>query len=230
MVTCDVATKDPPTALLWRVARRPDPLSLRQPQPLPPELSTAGNRFDSLTGRFGCLYLGTMAEGCMMEVLGRLRPDQRLRELVADEWADRGWMHVGNVPADWRARRCRVQVAVDLMAPPFLDADAAVTLGHLDRQLRPYFDQLGLDQLDTSAIRARDRRVTRRIADWAWDHRCSEHPVGFGGLRYVSRLDSDQEWWGDFDDVEVREMARTSIEIRDPDVTYAARRLGLTLH
>lgn len=139
-------------------------------------------------------------------------------------------MRVANIAADWRDRRCRVQVAVDLEAPPFLDVDDAGTLGLLDDELRPQLDAWGVEQLDTSVIRARDRRVTRLIADWAWEHRSREVPAGFAGIRYVSRLDSSQECWAVFSDIEVREMSRTPILPTDVDVRYAAQNLGLTLH
>jgi hypothetical protein len=152
----------------------------------------------------------------MMEVLGRQKPDQRLAELVADDWAERGWMRVGNVAADWRDRRCRVQVAIDLGAPPFLDVDDAETLQRLDEELRPQLDAWGVDQLDTGVIRARDRRVTRLIADWVWAFRSDDEPYSFAGIRYVSRLDSSMECWAVFDDVEVREMSRTAIAPRTP--------------
>jgi hypothetical protein len=110
----------------------------------------------------------------MMEVLGRQKPDQRLAQLVAEDWANRGWMRVGNVAADWRERRCRV--AIDLESPPFLDVDDAEPLQRLDQELRPQLDAWGVDQLDTGIIRGRDRRVTRLIADWAWAFRSDEEP------------------------------------------------------
>lgn len=216
--------------MVWRVGRRPDPLGVRAPRPLPPDETKVGNRFDSLAGRFSCLYLASDSNGCFMEVLGRLTPEQRLADLVSEEWESRGWMHVGNVPADWRHRRCRVQVAVDLDAPPFLDVDDAGTLAHLDDELRPQLEAWEADQLDTSVIRSRDRRITRLIADWAWSHRSAGFPNGFAGIRYISRLDSSQECWGVFDDIEVREIGRTPIDPRDPDVRYAAEKLGLTIH
>lgn len=159
-----------------------------------------------------------------------MKPDRRLAELVADDWAQRGWMRVGNVAADYRDRRCRVQVAIDLEAPPFLDVDDAETLQRLDEELRPQLTAWGVDQLDTAVIRGRDRRVTRLIADWAWAFRSDEAPHGFAGIRYVSRLDSSMECWAVFDDVEVREMSRTPIAAHDPDVRYAAQKLGLTVH
>lgn len=38
------------------------------------------------------------------------------------------------------------------------------------------------------------------------------------------------ECWAVFDDVEVREIGRTPILPTDPDVQYAAGKLGLTVH
>ncbi|MDP8931879.1 MAG: RES family NAD+ phosphorylase [Actinomycetota bacterium] len=221
---------DPPTAMVWRVGRRPDPLKVRKPRPLPPEETRVGNRFDSISGRFSCLYLASDSCGCFMETLGRLRPKEHLADLVREEWEQRGWMNVGSVPADWRERRCRVQVAIDLDAPPFLDVDDAATLWTLDVLLRPQLDTWQVDELDTSVIRGQDRRVTRAIADWAWEFRSPEFPIGFAGIRYISRLDSKQECWAVFDDIEVREIGRTAISPRDPDVCYAAGILALTIH
>ena len=219
-----------PTAMLWRVGRRPSPLATSPPRALPPEETKVGNRFDSLAGRFACLYLASDSRGCFMEVLGRLKPDERLAALVADEWQERGWMRVGNVPADWRERRCRVQVAIHVDAPPFLDVDDALTLQRRDEELRPQLDGWGIDQLDTSVVRGRDRRVTRLIADWAWEFRSDRFPHGLSGIRYVSRLDSSQECWAVFSGVETREIGRTPLLPQDPDLLYAARRLGLTIH
>lgn len=230
MTILQLRAVDPPAGNLWRVGRRPNPLLLRPTKALGPDEITVGNRFDSISGRFRCLYLASDSRGCMMEVLGRQKPDQRLAKLVEEDWAERGWMRVGNVAADWRDRRCRVQVAIDLHAPPFLDVDDAETLQRLDEELRPQLDAWEVDQLDTGIIRGRDRRVTRLIADWSWSYRSDAEPHGFAGIRYVSRLDSTMECWAVFDDIEVREMARTAIAARDTDVRYAAKKLGLTVH
>lgn len=105
---------------LFRVARADAPL---RPSVIDSAdaATNAGNRFDVVGG--GVLYLASTPAGCYTETLARFRPTAAMRAaLNADEeWAT-SFVVYGGVPADWRTRRLKVQVA----APgslPFLDVE-----------------------------------------------------------------------------------------------------------
>jgi len=96
---------------VWRVGRDPDPLSaslsvgtshLAEPH--------TGNRFDSPSGTYGVRYFATTLDGCFGETLARYRADKKLAKIIGSEWADMGFMNVGDIPADWRQRRVAVHV------------------------------------------------------------------------------------------------------------------------
>jgi hypothetical protein len=108
----------PPDDGVWRVGRAPDPLA--PPDRLPQsalDQPTTGNRFDSPTGAYRVLYFATTLEGCFGEALARFRRDPSMLALVQDEWSQRGFMRVGDVPSDWRQRRIAVHVRFPQSGP-----------------------------------------------------------------------------------------------------------------
>jgi hypothetical protein len=199
---------------VWRVGRSPDPLALSDPLS-PSELDEphTGNRFDSPTGAYRTLYFATDLAGCYGETLARFRPDTALIELLKDEWEERGWMNLGEVPAAWRQRRLAVRarfLATGRFASGvrFLDVEARQTREALKIELAGLLSYWGHEELDVSTVRGGDRRVTRLISQWAYDQSDSAGRPLYAGIRYLSRLDTEWECWAVFEDVEIEELER----------------------
>jgi len=191
--------------------------------------SKAGNRFDSLTGRFQTLYFGSTLEACFGETLSRFRPDPNL-SFVRDEWEDLGFMSHGHVPADWRRRRTSVRALVGDPGSVFLDVEDAGSRAYLERELGTTLSLLGCTDLDVPTIRGHDRRITRAISEWAWQQVDDEKNPVFAGLRYLSRLDTEWECWAVFDRVATTELQRLPILSSNPNLNRVARRFGIVVH
>ena len=226
----------PPDEGLWRIGREPDPLkaSISSASSEVSKAST-GNRFDSPTASFGVRYFATKLEGCFGETLARFRPDPELARVVGDEWADLGFMNVGDIPADWRQRRTAVKVVLPKGQPqfpdglPFLDIEALETR----EAIRPHFGELlafhGYPDLDVPVVRGHDRRITRYISQWTWEQQDDEADLPiYAGIRYLSRLNNDWELWAVFDDVELEVRVQKPILRNDPDLQSVAKKYRLT--
>jgi hypothetical protein len=228
-----VRTVAAPTAGVWRVGRAPDPLAPSEPlQPSELDQPQTGNRFDSPLGSYRVVYFATDLKGCYGETLARFRPDTHLLELLKDEWEERGWMNVGDVPAAWRQRRIAVQAEFVprgrfAAGVRFLDVEAVRTRETLKRELAGVLSYWGYSDLDVSTVRGGDRRVTRLIGQWAYDQSDDDGAPRFGGVRYLSRLNSSWECWAAFGDVEIREVERHSVLASDPALRRIAKLYGL---
>jgi hypothetical protein len=155
--------------------------------------------------------------------------------LIGDDWADGGFMRVGDVPADWRQRRLAVHVtfpAQDAFAHgvQFLDVEALETREHLRGELGPVLAFYGFTDLDVATVRGGDRRITRWIGQWAYDQRNQAGTARFAGIRYLSRLNTDWECWAVFDDVPIVEINRRPILRTDEALLRVAKSYGLTAH
>jgi RES domain len=202
-----VSERQIPTLGIWRVGLATDPLGA--PPPLSKDdlaQSNAVNRFDSPTGTYRVLYFATDLDGCFAETLARFRPDPGLRDLVATEWDERGYMAPGHVPAEWRHRRLAVRVQINPPAARFLDVEALSTRQHLRDEVAGPLAEAGLGDLDVAAARGPHRQLTRAVSGWAWDN-------GYAGIRYLSRIDTRWECWAVFDrpSIEIQELERTVI-------------------
>lgn len=147
---------------------------------------------------YGVLYLGTDLQTCFGETLARLRPSLPLIAIVQDEWADRGFMPVGTIPADWRHRRSAVHVQLPA-GLRFVDVESPVTHQFLRAELAVGLSTLGITDLDVPTIRGPDRRVTQLISEWAYMATEGDEPR-YAGIRYESRVRSGWECWALFDD------------------------------
>lgn len=203
-------TVDIPPSGVWRVARSSGPMEFSWIESEDAVLPRAGNRFDVPGG--GVLYCATHLVGCYAETLARFRPTPKMLSLLSRTAPH--FMAVGGVPADWRHRRCRLQVRA-ATALPFLDVEAVETREHLQRELAEDLDRFGVVDLDVSVVRGGNRLVTRLIARWAYDQTDQAGFPSYGGIRYTSRLD-DHECWGIFDGTEVTGLSRSAVELGDP--------------
>ncbi len=115
------------------------------------------------------MYFATDLEGCFAETLARLRltTSAVIREAAAADAEDQHLMEPGAVPAEWRERRTAVRATCseDLL---FVDVDHPATQTYLGRVLADELRRLDVDDLDVAAVRGRDRRLTRLIAQWAY--------------------------------------------------------------
>jgi hypothetical protein len=169
------------------------------------------------------------------ETLARFRPDTALAALLADEWAGRGWMNLGDVPAAWRQRR----IAVNVRFVPagrfghgvkFLNVEALETRELQKVELGELLAYWGHHDLDVATVRGGDRRVTRLIGQWAYDQADEAGLPLYAGVRYLCRLSSDWECWAVFEDVELQEVSRQSVLATDVALQRVARKYGLTVY
>lgn len=197
-----IETTAPPGGGVWRVGRDPEPLAASKSSG-PSELSKpgTGNRFDSPAGSYGVRYFATTLDGCFGEILARFRADPLLAEVIGSEWREKGFMDVGDIPADWRQRRTAVRAAFlpggrNAKFPDgikFLDIESVETR----EAMRPDFEELlayyKYPDLDIPVVRGRDRRMTRYISQWTFEQTDERGQPLYAGIRYLSRLNSDWE-------------------------------------
>jgi RES domain len=214
---------------IWRVGRSPDPYEIR-PALTAEELNhpKVGNRFDSPIGNYGVLYFGTELEACFGETLARFRPSIGLAEIARGEWSDMGLMAPGTVPADWRQRRLAVR-ATTQEDVNFLDVEELGTREVLNKELGAALATLGVTDLDVSVIRSGDRRITRLISLWAWSQTDDEGEYRFGGLCYLSRINTDWECWALFSRTATTELERRVIPRNTPELEHVADMYGITV-
>jgi hypothetical protein len=211
----------------WRVGRGPDPLARHTPLGQHElESPRVGNRFDSPLGDYHVLYFGTLLDACFGETLARLRPSPALANLARADWESNGFMPPGSVPAEWRQRRLAVRVT-----PPantrFLDVEHADTHRALEHSLGSVLPVLGLTEIDVAAIRGGDRRLTRLISYWAYQQRDDSGEPLYGGIRYLSRLNTEWECWASFDRTPLDEIALHPIGRTMPALVRVARHYEL---
>lgn len=215
-----------PHEKIFRVARRNAVLGFSWITPTDAALPKAGNRFDVPGG--GVLYAATDPQCCYSETLARYRPTPKMREIVGEQ--EPGFMVTGGVPQDWRL--ARVKAVLKLESPlPFLDVDHPATLQFLSEELAQDLVALGYDgeNLDFSDVCNRDRRLSRRIAQYAYTALEGSGEHLYSGIRYLSRLNPRHECWAVFDGTEIREVSTTAIELTDPDLIAVADLWGLRL-
>jgi hypothetical protein len=208
------------------VGRNPEPLAVAAPKAHDLRSRRAGNRFD-IAG-VEVLYGASTLEGCFAETLARFRPKLELAELVADEWKAAGHLRPGSIPAGWRHRRTAVEVALD-PGYRFLDVDDLDTHPVLRGALALGLAALGYGDLDVGLIRGPDRRVTRLVANWAYQQMADRDDdlYRFAGIRYMSRLSNDWVCWAIFPGVELEQRQALPVEREMPELVAVAKRLGL---
>jgi hypothetical protein len=113
----------------------------------------------------------------------------------------------------------------------FLDLAAMATLSHLREVMVPDLVELGLRDLDLSAVTGPQRALTQRIARYIYEQVDGAGAPRFAGIRYLSRFGDGQECWAVFD----TRMAVESIVIEpailpdDPDLLAVAHAFGLSI-
>lgn len=190
-----------------------------------------GNRFDSISGSYGTLYFGTTLEVCFAETLARLRPKAIFNVIADQEWRVNHWIESGNISADWRHRRIAIRTTIENELS-FVDIDHPDTLAELNtrRDLMVRLSRYGVDELDLGIVTAKDRRLTRCIAEYLYFMTDGDGQPLWNGIRYMSRHGEGRECWAVFDHAPLEVIERQSIERSHPELLKVAALYGLTIH
>lgn len=227
-----IATANLPIGGVWRIERtesntkdfqRPDPANDSNPH--------GGNRFDSFSGNYGTLYFGTNLETCFAETLAEFRLELQLKVFADPDSKTMHWLRPASVPANWRILRVAVRARVDSDLA-FVDINHPSTLAELNThpKLMAGLSRYGVNELDLGVVTAKDRRLTRCIAEYLYSmNDTGGHPL-WNGIRYVSRHGEGQECWAVFDHAPLKELERMSIERSTPELLAVAALYGLTIH
>ncbi|MBX6763700.1 MAG: RES domain-containing protein [Rubrobacteraceae bacterium] len=229
-----------PPGLVYRVARGLDVFA-------PPDWAyalpdgTFGNRFDDPSAdrgvpegeRYRAIYCATERAGAFGETIARFRPSIELLaglEAIEDDEPLDPELRGGVVPEEWRLSR---RVGSTRLASSLLFADlpAPETMRILREELAVVAKELGLEDLDLSAVTGPHRRLTQEAARYVYDlNDPSGQPI-FAGIRYISRLNPTWELWAVFHDRMRHEPGEVAEPIRadDPGLVEAAAPLGLSV-
>jgi len=160
-------------------------------------LADAGNRFDVVGG--GVLYVATNSRATFLETLAPLRPSPAMVSIAhQDEKA--GFMGPGQIPREWRESRRMFKLGhVDAAQTlPFVDLEDLETRSELLRHLGEKIVEFGVETMDIPDVTGTNRLLTREISQWCYAQTDeSGHPI-YGGVRYTSRLDANEECWAVF--------------------------------
>ena len=155
----------------------------------------AWGRFDTRDGR--TLYVAQPQRCAFQELLAPLRrrlgtvdslakdaqflglDADDLAQLVEGEWAERGHMRPGHLPAGWRFER----LLYEFQNPPdgwWIDVEHADTIAAISDALDGPLAALGVATVDRSLLLGPDRQVTVAIASWARQLRLDDgsRPLG----------------------------------------------------
>lgn len=222
-----------PRTPIWRIARRPDLLSLRKSDPN----IRRGNRYDGpITGQYSVLYFGSELEVCYGDLLARfilVEPEDQ-PALPLDVWDDPSWMNKRSVAAKWRDERAVVSINL-VSGLNFVDMSKPETWQIIFNNLSSKIPELNYNQLEEQIIFDSNRRITRLISGWIYDQKNEKGERLYAGIYYPSRLNKkyNVNWncWAVFaDDKPWQEIDQYSVSKTDPDLKKVARLYGLTIH
>jgi hypothetical protein len=111
----------------------------------------------------------------------------------------------------------------------FFNVQAPSNIKLLRTELRAILAILGHDDLDAVRIGGPDRRITRAISQWAWSQVDETDRPRFAGVRYLSRMRNDWEYWAVFDHVPIEERERQPILLTSPGLKEVADYYDLTV-
>ena len=209
---------------VWRVALIPSGQRYSEIAPDDALLPDAGNRFDVPGG--GVLYCATTPRGSYLETLAGKRVSAKMAALVRDD--PTGFMPPNSVPASWRDERRLFRIGTANPAL-FIDLEDLETRQYILGQIGEQLEPLGVETLDVPDVRGMNRLLTREIARWAYSSLDEEGLYEYSGIRYVSKLDTE-ECWAIFAGTDTFIDEQSSIEKTDPNLMEVARLFGLTIH
>lgn len=166
---------------MWRVGHISGPPNF----PLRERCSWA-NRFDDAPRRFRTLYCSRERATALRETLADFRPNTKalaeFRALAAASGGDQSFPPP-QVPIGWRRKRLLAPARVEFVASgDLVDLNDPRVRADLERTHAGLLHRHGMDHLDISQIRSRDRDVTQELARALFD-------LGAAGVAYGSNLD-----------------------------------------
>lgn len=193
-------------------------------------------RWDDPGGFWRTLYVGGTHLACLLELLARFRPSTRVAEeladIVVDDEDEYPTIVAGTIPRDWCSPR---QSGTAEMSGTFALPGHHRSLAALRTQFRTKALGLGLDDLDTAAIRdTRPRALTRGIS--AWLYRVGDEQLDrLDGIEFSSRHGDDLKLWAIYErgsdtDISAQLTLQTddaAINPEDPQLARAMELLGL---
>lgn len=193
-------------------------------------------RWDDPGGSWRTLYVGETRLACLLELLARFRPSTRVAEEIA-EIVDDGedefpTIAAGTIPIGWCNPR---RSGTAEMSGTFAVPGHHRSLAALRTQFRTRALGLGLEDLDTAAIRdASPRALTRGISAWLYEARL-EGFAQLDGIEFASRHGDDLTLWAIYEratdtDISARLTPQSDdadIAPEDPELTRAMELLGL---
>jgi hypothetical protein len=194
---CDIQPRQLDGQTVYRVGRAPRPWGFTPWRYA--EKGVFQGRWDDPEGEYRVLYVSASAFGAFVEVLADFRPDPTLIAGLAeieDEDQKATGVLPGRVPISW----LRGRVLVDgLLSGTFADVSHSRSLATLRRNLAPLVVELGLPELDGSAVRASaPRAFTQAISRYLYHCLESDRPQ-FAGVFYRSKHGDNLENWGVFE-------------------------------
>lgn len=228
-------------APVWRVGRKPSPWDWPDWKYADGSTGTFSGRWDApVPHTYRTTYAATRAEGALLEVLARFRPDPQLvadMDSIAIEETDTALYSTspaGLVPEEWFEPR---MLASATFAGSFCDIAHSETVAALWSEFQPRATAaLGLSDFDGSALQNADvRPLTQAVGERLYRLTTTEGTPLIDGIRFLSRFGADQELWTVFEQPSdgVRSPLLTGIETVplspafDP-VQAAMTTLGLT--
>lgn len=166
------------------VARRYAPAPLEF---VPRDLYSWHNRFDDVRREYRTIYCAEHRKTCLREVLADLRPNARVRSDYAQFQLAQGIaredLHQPSrtVTAAWREGHALIRARA-VRSAPLVDLDDVSLLDQLERDHADLLVEHGMDHLDISAIRSRNRVVTQTISRTLYDR-------GAAGILFRSNRD-----------------------------------------
>jgi len=213
--------------VLYRIAVRHRGLAFSEITPEDHANPRAGHRFDVLGA--GVLYAATRPRAAYLETLGNLRPSPGVELAPADD--DSEFMKPGSIPQQWREDRAMFELSASAeSAMTFVDLTDVGTRTWLAGILRDQLKLLDIDYLDVPEVTNKNRYITRMLAGALYTVRSEQHEdeFAFGGLRYASRYDSNEECWAVFDRFPLEIAQQHRIDCYDELYRDTAAALGLT--
>jgi hypothetical protein len=219
---------------IYRVGYAPNPWEWT-----PWEYATDGRfagRWDDPDGVWRTLYCGISALACYLEVCAFARPSAQLiaelDDIVADD-EDEAYPTVppGHLPRSWCEPR---MVGHGTMTGRFaLPADPQ-TLATLRSVFRPLAIRLGLDDLDTAALRdGRPRALTQAISRWIYTLTVAG-TAAVAGIEFDSRHGDRLHMWALYERVgdaavssHIQIVEHSPIDHTDSELSQALTLLGV---
>jgi hypothetical protein len=162
---------------VWRVGHISGPLEL------PPwDHCSWANRFDDLDRQFRTLYCARARRTALRETLADFRPNTKALAELRLVLAGGEEPPLAEVPRVWRNRRRLAPARMRFLSGELVGLDDPVVRAELEREHADLLALHGMDHLDISQIRSRDRAVTQRIAQSLFNR-------GAAGIAFGSNLD-----------------------------------------